>query len=278
MEVNGLLEAASFKPRLLPYPSAWLGHIPFAAWLVKASAPSTIVELGTHAGHSYFSFCQAVAESNHSSNCFAIDTWQGDEHAGHYSDHIYEDVSRHNRENYASFSHLLRMTFDEALSSFADGTIDILHIDGLHTYEAVRHDFYSWLPKLAPGAIVLFHDTYVRERDFGVWRLWSELQEDYPNNLEFMHSSGLGVLQLNDVHEERKLGIFGLDLSDKEVVLSYFSALGSSIGERENIARALIDSQAMVGGITASKSWRVTLPLRFVNRKLKKFLSQFLTR
>jgi hypothetical protein len=122
-----------------------------------------------------------------------VDTWKGDHHAGYYGDEVYLDFRRFHDDRYGAFSELLRCTFDEALAYMADASVDLLHIDGLHTYEAVRHDFENWRPKLTDRAVVLLHDINVRERDFGVWRLWDELRMQFPS-FEFLHGHGLGVL------------------------------------------------------------------------------------
>lgn len=232
MNQNNLLEIAAFSPNSLQSPNAWVGHLPFAAWIIQEVSPKIFVELGTHSGNSYFSFCQSVLEKTLSTKCYAVDTWQGDEHAGGYSDEIFANVNAHNQERYAGFSRLLRTTFDDALTYFADGSIELLHIDGLHTYEAVRHDFETWLPKLAPNAVVMFHDTNVRERGFGVWRLWEELQARYPSNLEFVHSHGLGVLQLNNASVNQKLGWLQTNSPEKQPLVNYFAALGGKQLER----------------------------------------------
>ena len=172
----------------------WSGHVPFAYDLVAALRPSKIVELGTEYGESYFTFCQAVAECGIACKSFAVDTWRGDPHSGAYGEAVFREVSEHNRKHYLSFSTLLRTFFDEALRYFPDGSIDLLHIDGLHTYEAVLHDFQAWFPKVRAGGIVLMHDTQVRQYDFGVWRLWEELRGRY-ESFEFLHSCGLGVVR-----------------------------------------------------------------------------------
>jgi len=173
--------------------SAWYGHIPFAHWVVGAAKPRTLVELGTHNGVSYSAFCEAVVRNGFDTRCYAVDTWKGDDQAGYYSEEVYLDLRRFNDDRYGAFSELLCCTFDDALQYMSDASVDLLHIDGLHTYEAVRHDFQSWRPKLSETAVVLFHDTNVRERDFGVWRLWQELRTRFPS-FEFLHGHGLGVL------------------------------------------------------------------------------------
>jgi hypothetical protein len=181
--------------------SAWTGHNPFAHWLIQNLAPKVLVELGTHNGNSFFAFCQSVLEAGSQTKCYAVDTWEGDEHAGIYEDTVYEEVLRHNQSHYSAFSELIRGTFDSAVDRFEDATIDILHIDGLHTYEAVRHDFETWSPKVSKKGLILFHDTCVIERGFGVWKLWEELSHEFPNHFEFTHAYGLGVLNLDKDHK-----------------------------------------------------------------------------
>jgi hypothetical protein len=180
-------------PERVSEPGPWAGHIPFAFWIISASRPRRLVELGTHSGNSYLAFCQAVKRLELSTACYAIDTWQGDEHSGRYGEEIFHELSIYHDQMYSSFSQLLRMTFDDGVQYFSDRSIDLLHIDGCHTYEAAKHDFYTWLPKLSSRALVLMHDVNVREREFGVCQLWDELAEKYPA-FSFLHSHGLGVL------------------------------------------------------------------------------------
>ena len=194
-ENTDLLKLLQFTPKSLQHPDAWVGHMPFAYWLIQKLRPSTFVELGTHTGNSYFSFCQSIQENNIDSKAYAVDTWEGDAHAGYYDESVFTDVHQIN-QSYSAFSTLLRTTFDSASEYFEDGSVDLLHIDGLHTYEAVKHDFETWLPKISDKGVVLFHDTNVRRDDFGVYRLWSELSKEY-NSLEFYHSHGLGILEFS---------------------------------------------------------------------------------
>ena len=116
------------------------------------------------------------------------------EHAGGYDETTFAQVSAHNRANYETFSTLIRASFDTAREQFEPESIDLLHIDGLHTESAVRHDVDSWLPKVRPGGIILLHDVDVRRRDFGVWKIWAELQER-GRSWTFHDGPGLGVWQ-----------------------------------------------------------------------------------
>ena len=207
---------------------AWVGHTPFAYWLVAALKPKTLVELGTHGGGSYFSFCQSVIDNKLDTKTYAIDTWMGEKQAGFYSESLFKKVMDFNIEHFDNFSTLMKMTFDEALNEFDDNSVDLLHIDGFHSYEAVSNDFRTWYPKLSKEAIVLFHDTHEIKPGFGVHQFWDELKKEHREQcFEFKHSHGLGMC----FPKSSKAAInfkkeFSLDL---EKTFNLFSIIGDDI-------------------------------------------------
>lgn len=71
-----------YLPCRMLEPLAWVGHIPFAIWLVENLRPEVVVELGTHKGNSFFSFCQSMKLNKINGKVYAIDLWEGDKHAG----------------------------------------------------------------------------------------------------------------------------------------------------------------------------------------------------
>ena len=175
----------------------WAGHKYFVYDFIRNLKPHTIVELGTHKGTSFFSMCQAVKDGKLNTKLYAVDTWKGDEQAGFYGESIFAEVNTIKNKYYSKQNiFLLRSLFDDAVTQFKNNSIDILHIDGLHTYEAVRHDFDNWFNKVRKNGIIIFHDTNEKQDDFGVYKLWEKLKKEY-KTLEFFHSHGLGILFKN---------------------------------------------------------------------------------
>jgi hypothetical protein len=158
--------------------------------------------------------------------CFAIDTWKGDQQAGFYDDTVFQNLSCFIQSRYGAFAELVRLSFDEALSCFNEGSIDFLHIDGLHTYEAVKSDFENWLPKLSDRAVVLFHDTNVRQDDFGVWKLWDDIRQRYPS-FEFLHGHGLGVAAVGKNVPTPIAKLVEMEESMRYVIQDRFAQLGA---------------------------------------------------
>jgi len=207
---------------------SWQEHIPFGMALVQMVRPKALVELGVHTGDSYLAFCQAVSELGLDTACYGVDTWRGDEHAGFFGDEVLAELRKHHDARYGTFSRLVQSTFDEAARHLPDGSVSLLHIDGLHTYAAVKHDWETWKPKLAPSAVALFHDVNVRERDFGVWKLWDEIKADRPH-FEFQHGHGLGVLAAGPETPPALKDFFDLRGDAAAKVRAFFFALGNRV-------------------------------------------------
>ena len=174
--------------------------------IVSLLKPRLFVELGVHNGASFFAACQVAKAESIDIKCVGVDHWQGDTHAGLYDDSVFNEFVSTLEANYSSFASFIRDDFSQTVSQFEDGSIDLLHIDGFHSYDAVKHDFTTWLPKLSNQAVVLFHDINEFSRGFGVWRFWRELEKEHGERaLSLGSDHGLGILFLG----EDSLSAFG---------------------------------------------------------------------
>lgn len=243
--LNPLDRPISFShPRRLSAASEWQQHIPFAMYLVDLVRPRLIVELGTHYGDSYCAFCQAVDELDLEVRCYAVDTWRGDAHTGYYGKRVLENLRAHHDPLYTSFSNLLQSTFDDAVERFRDGSIDLLHIDGFHTYEAVRHDFHTWRPKLSDRGVVLLHDTAEHGEDFGVWKLWEELRTEYPH-LEFTHGHGLGVVGIGKSLPAPVRDLLEVSEAEADILRRFFERVGAGWSAEHRFKNQVAERRAI---------------------------------
>lgn len=71
----------------------------------------------------------------------------------------------------------------------ARGPVDLLFVDGDHSYEAALGDYRRLLPLCRPGALVLLDDV---DLDDGMRRFWSEVAEP-KRALPGMHYMGFGA-------------------------------------------------------------------------------------
>lgn len=81
--------------------------------------------------------------------------------------------------------------------------LDLLFIDGDHSYEGVKADFESYRSLVRPGGIIAFHDIVEHPNETGceVARLWREIKPQYRHEeiIENQHQgwAGIGILYLD---------------------------------------------------------------------------------
>ncbi|MFY0613469.1 MAG: class I SAM-dependent methyltransferase [Hyphomicrobiaceae bacterium] len=276
------LEASLMAP---PFPvfSAWTDLVPVLAALFVIARPRRYVDLGVHNGMSFFSACQASDQLQLNCECVAIDSWEGDAHAGFHDATVFNQFTENLKSTFPE-QYYLKSYFDEAAPIFDTKSIDLLHIDGFHSYEAVQHDFRTWLPKMSDRAIVIFHDINVHERGFGVWRFWEEVANKFPS-AAMDHGHGLGILYVGD-QDSGLAEIFDLLRSHPNIerlIKHYFETLVESSKLRKphnsdkpsarlpsklNYSDAVLISQ--LNSIAEDKWWLRTAPLRRLSNAIRK--------
>ncbi|MGB7434412.1 MAG: class I SAM-dependent methyltransferase, partial [Candidatus Acidiferrum sp.] len=143
---------------------------------VKALHPQTVVEIGTHRGGTLYlwtRFAQSTA------TLISIDLPRG-KFGGGYSPFripIYRRFARHHQK-----LHLLRAdshapsTLEETKRLLANRPIDLLFIDGDHTYDGVKQDWQLYSPLVRPAGLIVFHDIAGAYADTNVKTFWDSIK------------------------------------------------------------------------------------------------------
>lgn len=217
-------------------------NIPVMAFLMAAHRPSTYYEIGVLFGDMYFYMCQIAAEMELKTKCVGIDIFDdSDPDCAHLyinsSAEVLPTLLMHN-EAFSYFSTIIKADSKEYYKEVADNSIDLLFIDGDHSYQGVSSDFNNWLPKMSSRGIIAMHDinNEYTTQNFYVNTFWNEIKSRYPY-YESMVYAGLGILLVGEsalYHRDILTLTSTKDLNHLKVINDYFRRLGSL--HREAIA------------------------------------------
>lgn len=110
---------------------------------------SNVVEIGVEFGRSTTVIAELANEMGF--YFLAIDNWSG-EYGGMAKDHVLSQKNKYDWD-----FNLWSMDSLKASKKYY-GKIDLIHIDGDHSYEAVLADCEAWLPKVKKGGYACFDD------------------------------------------------------------------------------------------------------------------------
>jgi predicted O-methyltransferase YrrM len=150
----------------------------------QASTGGTIVEVGSYHGKSAVNLAYAIRKRGRAAGIYCVDTWMNTtiEHAPNL------DVFQHFLDNTAAYRDLitpLRGRSEDVSREWEGGAIDVIFIDGDHSFEGVTTDIRSWVPRVKSGGLILFHDSDLPEVRAGInatmdliqpsraWKAWS---------------------------------------------------------------------------------------------------------
>jgi len=154
---------------------------------------SVIVEVGSHLGATS---CM-LALGNKNNKVYCVDTWRNDGQMAEPSKDTFSEF----KENTKDFANItaLRGKSEDVVKSFSE-KIDLVFIDGDHSYEAVKKDVLSWIPKCKENAIVAFHDVGpVGSVEYGVTRVIDE----YIKNIEKQVIASLTNLYVVEINSNQ---------------------------------------------------------------------------
>lgn len=174
------------------------------AYFLQGKDINNFLEIGTKMAGT-FSVLSALSRSGvHISVDMVSDTWGG----WFLKEHPYLGKTLEKRNIYIQQKLLGKTvmgnshspaTYDRVVDILGkDERLDLLFIDGDHSYEGVKRDYYEYKSLVRVGGYIIFHDIndteHHRNAGVHVGRFWNELEGDKIEFNSHAHWAGIGVL------------------------------------------------------------------------------------
>ena len=145
----------------------------------KNCSKSFSVEIGSYCGKSACYIAEACKENK--TYLISIDHHKGSEEQQFGEEYFDEEIYDYEKKvvdthplflknikkfNLSNYIKPLVLSSEEA-SKIVDNEIDLVFIDGSHTYESARLDYNCWKNKIKVGGILAIHDIYDSEQEGG---------------------------------------------------------------------------------------------------------------
>lgn len=115
-----------------------------------------MVEIGSYAGES----SEIWAKSGIFDKVICVDAWKNGYDQTDYASKTAELAENKFDEIASKYPCIekCKCASLEAAGKFANGSLDLVYIDAMHTYDAVKADIEAWLPKIRKGGVISGHD------------------------------------------------------------------------------------------------------------------------
>lgn len=228
--------AIFWSPRYVA-PSTGLVHLPLLFWLVEASAPTAIAQIGLQDGTSFMAMCQAVDKLGLDAACLAVDTARADTKAE--PSKAGEKVRSAHSGLYADFSVIVSEDMGTAARHMRGARIDLLVIDAKLDAAALAALHAQWLPLLSDRAVLVINAPEKNLQSAELQEFRASLLRDHPS-IGFPHvEPGLDIILIGNNQSDRLLRLAGMDLGSPGYlnVRNVFRSIGKGV-EAAQLARS----------------------------------------
>jgi predicted O-methyltransferase YrrM len=191
-----LIELASKMGQATEVASSNLGFGYLYYGLARIYRPDVVVCIGSYRGFAPICFALGLVD-NQKGSCYFIDPGKVDSywHNPHHILYANEAFGLQGR-----WRHILKTSQQVAADGDIKEPVDILLIDGDHSYEGVGFDFNYFTPKVRSEGIILLHDSITEGRGFTKWEVKKFLKNEIENNpkyetFTFSFSAGLTLIR-----------------------------------------------------------------------------------